>query len=244
MILFKNKGWLVIALVILLTVLVGCNGKKAEPTMDYAALASSAAALAEKLEAEEGSTKVTGLPDPEQDGSNLDFFNELEELDNQLLLPMAIKIPEVVPVNTKATVWVSDFNFSPGDKWKSSCSNNSLTLHHPDGIAVQLVVSKTKAKYSLATSQAELKSFYDSFVEKDNYTKSDIFIADKLSGAEISFTIKHNDRDMRIIAGILNKSSMVAIYTINYFEDGKPAGDLIDTLFSTFKVKNDEVSRK
>lgn len=235
---------LILATVMLSTTLGGCKEK--EPEVDYAALAAEAAAKAEAERKDKAAEKIGSIPNPEMEDQDQEFFNELEELDNQLLLPLAIKIPEVQATSTHASVYIgANYNISPNSKWQIKCDANRAIMHHADGIAVQMVVSKSKGKFEPPQISDELQLFYDSFVEKGDAFTQDIFVADKLSGKQISFVIQHDNKDLRIIAGAITRSGEVLVYTINYFvENEATTEELVNSLLSTLQVKNSKVIRK
>ncbi|WP_140400780.1 lipoprotein [Anaerotruncus colihominis] len=237
------KRILTVVLVLsMLLALSGCDEKA--PTPPSQMQSSTEEKEVDKTEQYE----VESVPYPEVDGEDSEFVNQLDLVNNQLLLPMAITVPDKVPNNYVPSVVVGEeYSLSPNSKWIVKMNSDTATFYHEDGIAVQLTMCGTNSKMDVEAISKQLDSFYSSFIEKSEPSYKNVFIADKLAGKEVSFQIDHDGQAMYICVGAFVDSKSVVIYTVNYFvpESGDSViVEQVDNLFGTFLADGKQVSRK
>lgn len=225
-----------------------CGRDEDEQARNASIAALEAAIASSSTEPVEAGHEVAGLPYPIEDLEDQEFVNQLETVNKQLLLPLAITVPKKVPINMRPEVVVGgEYSLQPNEKWIAKMSTEVATLFHEDGIAVQLTMCKTDGKFEVEAITKQLKVFYDSFIEKGEVAYKDVFLDDRLSGQEVSFVIEHDGQDMYICVGALSSSKKVAIYTVNYFipETGNSVVlEQVNNLLATFTMNGKQVIRK
>lgn len=235
-------------ILVLATLISGCGSDKSndEEQRKAAEEAKRAAAAAEAARQDALAYKIESVPSVEPDivDEQIEYINQLEEDGIELLLPIAIKVPDADVKNSLITVILGkDYKIVPTDKWISRSGRDSLTLHHDSGIAVKFTNCSTGSNFKYEDVQSQLDSFYKSFTNASDASYRNILIGTQLSGREVGFSIEHNGRRMKLILGAMYKARNILIYTINYYVDDTESikSEQIQTLLGTLKCGAQEV---
>lgn len=180
---------------------------------------------------------VEKIPNLETEIEDDVFINQLEEVDSDLLLPLAYTLPETVPMNAPSYLTLGkSYKCLPSNQWTFKVSDENVRAYHSNGISVQFNMAKTKSTYEASNIKSELKSFYDSFLDKSDRETREVFIGSALRGHETTFSIKHNEKNMIIKAGAVSKSNEVLFWAINYYSDSENVDstkeEIVKVLFS------------